>query len=153
MAGDGIAYRWDDEELQELIKSSIGRVEDMTPVMKSFSEYMVTRTDDRFKAEEAPDGSGWQALAPVTVARKERLHKIDKILQQDGYLRLVHPIADKQSAGVYSNRVYAAIHNRGGMAGHGLSVKIPKREFLGFNDDDFREFRDTVTDYILLGRS
>lgn len=151
MAGDGVAYAWDDDELQAMIRRHIGRVENLTPVMKAFSEYMVVRTDDRFKAEEAPDGSGWEPLAPVTVARKKRQHKIDKILQQDGYLRMVHPHADRTSAGVYSNRVYAAIHNRGGMAGPNRSVPIPKREFLGFNADDVREFQETVADFIILG--
>ena len=154
MAGDGVVYKWDDEELQALVKASIGRVEDFTPVMKSYADYMVKRTDDRFKAEEAPDGSDWDKLKPVTMLRKKRRKPpaIDKILHQDGYLRLVHPHADKDSAGVYSTRVYAAIHNRGGMAGPGKSVEIPKREFLGFNPEDIREFQETVADYIVLGR-
>lgn len=153
MAGDGVAYTWDDEELQALVKKSIGRVADMTPVMKSYADYMVTRTDDRFKAEETPDGSKWTPLAPVTVARKARQNKIDKILHQDGYLRLIHPHANKDSAGVYASRIYAAIHNRGGMAGRGHKVKIPKREFIGFNQADIREFQETVADYVVLGRA
>lgn len=152
MAGDGVAYRWDDEDLQALVRKSIGRVDNMTPVMKSFADYMVTRTDDRFKDEEDPDGSDWTELAPVTKARKAKKNKIDKILQQDGYLRLVHPHADQDSSGVYSNLVYAAIHNRGGMAGPGKTVEIPKREFIGFNQADVREFQETVADYIIFGK-
>jgi len=152
MAGDGVLFIWDDKDVQAMIARSIGNINDRTPVMKSFAEYMVKQTDDRFKNETAPDGSAWQQLSPVTLARKARLGKIDKILQQDGYLRLVHPAADKDSAGIYSDRIYGAIHNRGGKAGPGHKVTIPKREFLGFNDADFKEFEETYKDFIILGR-
>jgi phage virion morphogenesis protein len=152
MAGDGVAYQWDDREFQRMLKETIGRVTDFTPAMKSFSEYMVTRTSERFDREQAPDGSGWQSLKPATVAAKQAAGKIDKILQRNGFLRLVHPRANKDSAGVYSSRVYAAIHNRGGMAGRGRRTRIPKREFLGFNDQDIKEFHETVKDWIVMGR-
>lgn len=153
MAGDGVLYTWDDKDLQRMIAEGIGRINDMTPVMKSFAEYMVKQTDDRFETEKAPDGSGWHALAPATLERKAKIPSaIDKILQQGGYLRLVHPHSDKDSAGVFSDRVYAAIHNRGGMAGRGHKVKIPKREFLGFNDADIKEFVEICKDWIILGR-
>jgi len=153
MAGDGVLYTWDDEDLQDMIAQGIGRINDMTPVMKAFSEYMVKETDDRFEREEAPDGSGWQALKPATLERKAKMKgAIDKILQQGGYLRLVHPEYDSDSAGIYSDRKYAAIHNRGGMAGRGHKVKIPKREFLGFNDADIQEFIETCKDWIIMGR-
>lgn len=153
MAGDGVLYTWDDKDLQDMIAEVGGRIEDMTPVMKAFSEYMVKETDDRFEREETPDGSGWQALKPATLERKAQMKgAIDKILQQGGYLRLVHPEADKDSAGVFSDRIYAAIHNRCGMAGRGRKVKIPKREFLGFNDADIQEFVETCKDWIIMGR-
>ena len=152
MAGDGVQYVWEDKDLQRLVSSTIGRIQDMTPLMKAFSEYMVTQTDDRFEQQKAPDGSGWESLSPVTVARKAKQNKIDKILQQDGYLRLVHPHSDKDSAGVYSDRVYGAIHNRGGKAGKNNSVTIPKRKFLGFSEADILEFTETCKDFIIMGR-
>ena len=152
MAGDGVLFSWDDKEMQAMVAKSIGAIQDMTPVMKSFAEYMVNQTDDRFKSETAPDGSGWQKLADTTVVRKQKMKKRDKILQQDGYLRLVHPSSDKDSAGIYSDRIYGAIHNRGGMAGPGRKGKIPKREFLGFSEADIKEFQETIADYVVLGR-
>jgi phage virion morphogenesis protein len=153
MAGDGVLYTWDDKDLQDMIAQNIGRINDMTPVMKAFAEYMVKETDDRFKNEKAPDGSGWTPLKPATLERKAAMKgAIDKILQQGGYLRLVHPHANKDSAGVFSDRKYAAIHNRGGMAGPGRKVKIPQREFMGFNDADIQEFAETCKDWIIMGR-
>lgn len=153
MSGDGVLFTWDDKNMQDMIADTISHLQDMTPVMNSFSEYMVSQTDKRFDSETGPGGKKWQALSPMTKAWKEKHHKIDKILQQDGFLRLVHPYADSHSAGVYSDRIYAAIHNRGGMAGPGHKVKIPQREFLGFSDDDIKEFKETIKDFILLTRA
>lgn len=151
MAGDGVQFIYDDKDFQQAVKSAAGRIGNMTPVMKAFSEYMVTQTDERFKKEQAPDGSAWKKLSPITSKRKADQGKMDGILQQDGYLRLVHPQSDKDSAGIYSDRIYAAIHNRGGKAGRGQSVTIPKREFLGFSEADIQEFLETCKDYIVLG--
>jgi len=154
MAGDGVLFTWDDKDAQAMLAKSIANIKDMTPVMKSFAEKMVIRTEERFEDKEAPDGSGWQTLSDVTKARKTKLGKaIDKILHHDGYLsENIHPEGDKDSAGIFSDRDYSAIHNRGGMAGPGRKVKIPKREFLGFNDEDIKEFAKTCKDWIVLGR-
>ena len=152
MAGDGVAYQWDDRAFQQMLKETIGRVKNFKPVMEPFSDYMVTRTEDRFDKEQAPDGSAWQTLKLATRMEKQASGKIDKILQRNGLLRLVKPKATRDSAGVYSNKVYAAIHNRGGMAGRNRSARIPKREFLGFNDADIKEFQATVKDWIIMGR-
>lgn len=152
MAGDGVTYEWLDQDLQDKVSAYITRAGDMSPAMKGYADYLVTRTADRFDKEEAPDGSGWQSLKPATIARKKDQGKIDKILQQDGFLRLVHPESDARSAGVYTNKIYAAIHNRGGYAGRNRSVKIPKREFMGLNEEDIKEFQDTVADWVILGR-
>ena len=141
-----------DQNLQKMIASTVGRINDLTPVMKAFGEYMQGATDKRFKEEKAPDGSGWKALADVTKARKAKLNKIDKILQQDGYLRLVHYKAKKSDVSIESDRKYARIHQLGGKAGRGRKVTIPKREFLGFSDEDIKEFEETCKDFIILGR-
>ncbi|MBI9092299.1 MAG: phage virion morphogenesis protein [Desulfobacterium sp.] len=151
MASAGVAFEIHDQDFKDLINRVGHSIKDMTPVMEAFAEYMVVQTDDRFKNEEAPDGSGWEKLATITLASKARRKKMDKILQQDGYLRLVHPASDKDSAGVYSDRVYSAIHNYGGQAGPNRSVTIPKREFLGFNEDDIKEFQETGKDWIIMG--
>jgi len=152
MAGDGTYLEWDDKAVQAMLKDAVTRIKDFTPAMKAFSEYLVKETGDRFRKEQAPDGSGWDPLKPATVARKAKMGKRSKILQQDGYLMMVHPQADEPSGGIYSDRKYAAIHNRGGMAGRGRKVKIPQRQFLGINDADVKEFQATVTDWVVLGR-
>jgi len=153
MAGDGVLYEWDDNDMQAMIARAIGNIKDMTPILKPFSESMVLRTEYRFENQEAPDGSGWVKLDPSTISRKVKLKKRDKILQYGGDLiGSIRPYSDRNSAGLMSKVDYAAIHNRGGMAGRNHSVMIPKREFLGFNDADIKEFQDTIADFVVLGR-
>mgnify|MGYP001039274742 CR=1 FL=1 len=153
MAGARVLYQFDDRELREMIQQTGDRIKNVLPAMKAFGEYMVMATQDRFAAEKAPDGSGWKALSPRTENWKEEHGKIDKILQQDGYLRLIHYTPDNAGLTLSSNRKYAAIHQYGGMAGRGRKVEIPKREFLGFSDADKAEFMETVKDYLMLGRA
>lgn len=151
MAKDGIRIEWNDRDVQQLLAKTANRIKDFTPAMKGYAEYLVKETESRFKHEKAPDGTGWKQLKPATIEKKRKNNKRDKILQQDGYLMMVHPVSSDDAAGVYSDRKYAAIHNRGGMAGRGRKVKIPKREFLGVNDADINEFTQTVRDWVILG--
>lgn len=150
MAGAGANFTLETDELKELIKETGAAIKDMSPVTKAFGEYMVRQTDQRFRDEESPAGVPWAKLSPVTEGRKQKKNKIDKILQQDGYLRLVHPETGRDHASVESDKVYAAIHNYGGEAGKNHSVYIKKREFLGFSDQDIQEFMETAKDYILM---
>ena len=147
-----VLFNLHDQNLQNMLKNTVGRITDLTPVMKAFGEYMQISTDKRFQDEKAPDGSGWEALADITKARKAKLKKIDKILQQDGYLKLVHYKAKKAELSLSSDRKYSRIHQKGGKAGRGRNVTIPKREFLGFSDEDIKEFEETGKDFIILGR-
>lgn len=114
MAGAHVLFVWNDKEVSDLLKQVAGRVSDLTPAMRTFGKYMVTATDDRFAAEKAPDGSPWKKLSPITVASKKKMGKINKILQQDGYLKLIHATPQKRGLTLWSNRKYAAIHQFGG---------------------------------------
>lgn len=151
MAGATGIYTLDDTELKAILSRMEGAIKDLTPVMHPFGEYMLMRTEERFDAEETPEGVPWEPLSEITVARKRKRNKIDKILQQDGFLKLVNYEAGHDGLELGSNRIYAAIHQFGGEAGRNKSVTIPQREFLGFNDEDIKEFEETVKDFILLG--
>lgn len=154
MAGMSVLFEMDDTDLQDLIKRMGGAVGDLTAPMKGFKEYMITQTDRRFSREEDPWGKKWKPLAQATQAAKDaRKGGVDKILQQDKFLLLsIKPEPGKTGISIGSNRVYAAIHQLGGMAGPGRKVKIPQREYLGFNDADIEEFKETVKDWIIMGK-
>ena len=158
MYGMELCFDWDDRDVQKMIQAAVKRGEDLSPVMADFSEHMVHETIEHFEKEEDPQGQGWQKLSEVTEDLREKAGKSGNILQVDG--RLKGSISnsnnswDKTSvtvtAGVAAtNLEYAAIHNFGGMAGRGRKVKIPQRQFLGFNDDDIEYFTDSVARWIV----
>lgn len=54
---------------------------------------------------------------------------------------------DNDTAIVGTNRVYAAIHHFGGMAGRNRKVRIPARPFLALTNEDKQDLMDDVQDY------
>ena len=154
MAGMDVLFELDDAELQGMVKRVSGAVGDMTAPMKAFGQYMITETDKRFTREEDPQGKKWKPLSQAyKLAKEQSKGGIDKILQRGKFLLTsIKPDPGKTGISIGSNMVYAAIHQLGGMAGPGRKVKIPQREYLGFNDDDVEEFKETVKDWIVLGK-
>lgn len=153
MAGTTLLFQYNDHELQEMLREMSDHVLDMKPIMRNFGQYMILQTEERFEREETPEGTRWLPLSQVTIEMKNRAGDIDKILQAQGNLLLsIVPRALKDGVKISTNRAYAAIHQFGGNAGRAHKVRIPQRKFLGFNDADLEEFKETVKDWIILGR-
>lgn len=153
MSGFALSLDWDDSQLQQMVKTMVGRLQDMSPVMADYSEYMLGETMERFEKEEAPDGSGWQVLSDKTKELREKRGKSGKKLQQDGILKnSIQREHDMNSAGLASTNVeYAAIQNFGGKAGRNHKVDIPAREYLGFNEDDIEYAKNSLEGWIVSG--
>ncbi len=126
----------------------------MTPVMADFTEYMVSETLERFEKEEDPQGQGWQKLSPVTQEIRAKKKKWPgQILQVDGVLKnSTFGEYGPMNMAVCNNSEHAAIHNFGGQAGRGKKVTIPKREFLGFGEKDMQYLKESLKDWIVLGK-
>ena len=153
MAGTTLLIEYNDRELQEMLREMSGHVLDMKPIMRNFGQYMILQTEERFEREETPEGTRWLPLSQVTIEMKNRGGDIDKILHAQGnLLHSIVPRALKDGVKISTKREYAAIHQFGGQAGRGRKVKIPQRKFLGFNNADLEEFKQTVKDWIILGR-
>lgn len=166
MSGFGLYVDWDDAAFQRHLANILGRVDDMTPVMADFSEHVLAETMERFENEEAPDGTGWEPLSEVTEKMRAEEGKSGNILQVDGILRnSIQGNYDGSGSGLASTNVeYAAIHNFGGTIkpkkGKALKfgnsivsqVEIPQRQFLGFSDDDFEYFDESVSGWVLTGK-
>lgn len=152
--GMEVLFELDDADVQAMIQRMDGAVGDLTAPMKAFGEHMVTETGKRFDREEDPWGEKWEPLSEEYQDEKQqRRGGVDKILQRDKHLLMsIVPDPGKTGITIGSNMVYAAIHQLGGMAGRNHKVKIPRREYLGFNDDDVAEFKETVKDWIVLGK-
>ena len=73
-------------------------------------------------------------------ARRKTGHYPGQILQVSGQLAIsITTHYDNESAIIGSNKVYAAIHQLGGLAGKNKKVSIPARPYLKLTDDDFEK--------------
>lgn len=77
-------------------------------------EYLQASTQDRFKAQAAPDGTPWAPLSERYQRRKK--YNADKVLTLRGYLRsgIHYQKLDVNSVAVGTNSPYGGIHQFGG---------------------------------------
>src|SRR6478672_1468068 len=139
----------DDHQVQQALASLATKTANLKPAFAQVGEYMVLRTQERFKQERDPQGNPWTKLAVSTLKRKQKKAKIPKILQQDGDLRksIVYKASNSQVE-IGSNRKYARIHQLGGRAGRGHKVIIPARPYLGVDAVDSAEIQAIVEDFL-----
>jgi len=143
----------DDREVIAMLKRIQSRVSDLKPVMTRIGALYERRVLENFAAEKSPDGIPWKPLAQDTMliglarhkglkksgglsARGRRYLRTKKILRERGDLEgSIHFQADGTSVAIGSSGSipYAAIHQRGGMAGRGRKVAIPARPYLAVN--------------------
>lgn len=111
---------------------------DLTPAMRKISQTLATETEFNFLAEGRPK---WVPLSETTKllrqGKKKKTGGQFRILQHRGQLAgSVDAQYDATSATIGSNKVYAAIQQRGGKAGRGLKVTIPARPYLPVTASD-----------------
>lgn len=98
-----------------------------------------TQTRRRIENEKTgADGSRWPDWSPATVKFYAKLGKAGHMLHREGKLLdsiRAKAISDDQ-AEVSANRVYAAIHQVGGLTGPGHKVRIPARPYLGISPEN-----------------
>ena len=108
----------------EPLKRDLGelarKTADQTKACSVASLVMYQDVMKHFREERGPDGK-WQALSVITLQRRRGAEA--KILQDTGILRTsIMPSADKNTARVGTNIIYASKHQFG--------EGVPKREFL-----------------------
>lgn len=123
----------DDREARELLNELKRRMGDIRPVLEAVGQIMQSGTQQRFIDQQAPDGTPWAALSPVTIARRRaRGNGGVQILRDTG--RLMNSISYQvqgESVTVFTNVEYAGTHQQGDPARH-----IPERPFFGYNSAD-----------------
>lgn len=142
MAGASISVEYDDRAVINALQGLIDAGADMKTAFSDIGEYLRLAHDDRFEAQESPDGTPWEPLNPKYAARKKK--NADKILILDEFLRdtLAYE-ADADGVEFGSNRIYAATHQFGAD-----DRGIPARPFLGISDDDEAEILEILRDFL-----
>ncbi|KQR75757.1 phage virion morphogenesis protein [Rhizobium sp. Leaf341] len=152
----------DEAAINDALARLLAAAGNIKPALKNIGEFEAKVTRRRFIDQRDPDGAPWAALNPLYAKTK----KGPGILR--GETRSLSQIV-WQLAGdgveIGSNEVYARIHNEGGtirpktaealvfsMGGQTFkvqSVKIPKRQFLGFNEASIAAILDIVKDHFV----
>lgn len=114
-------------------------LDDRHALLDDIGQTVVGQTRWRFENEEAPDGTKW-------IPSQRALATGGTTLQLSGLLRdtVVYELLDSAVL-IGSNRVYAAIHQWGGIATD--YVALDARTYLGFNDDNLAEIGNLALDY------
>lgn len=156
MSGVTIRFELKDARVRRALKGIEELSGDLSPVMRSIAFLLENSTKKRFRDETAPDGTKWKP------SLRQQL-KGGKTLTLDSHLvNSIQPDHGRDFARVGTNRIYAGIHQFGGVikpktAGGTLrfqlaggafvavkKVTMPKRPFLGVNADDKREIKELV---------
>jgi phage virion morphogenesis protein len=151
----------DDQEITRALENLLKAAGDLAPVLKNIGEYEAEATKDRFRNEQDPDGKAWQALNPLYKLTKKGARILTG--QTRSLSQIVWQLASENSVAIGSNEVYARIHNEGGdivpknaaalvfsMGAETFRVKrvtIPKRQFLGVNEEDRTRIAEIIQDH------
>lgn len=147
MSDEPIEIKLDNKAVEEALLEVAQKASDLRPLMKNIAGIMADSTEENFKVEGRPK---WKNLSEKTkTARKKTGHYPGQILQVSGQLALsVTTQYDDSSAVIGSNKVYAAIHQLGGLAGKNKKTTIPARPYLKLTDDNFDEIISIVEKYL-----
>lgn len=101
----------------------------MSTVMRAIATELHSQTEANFAAEGRPK---WPSLSVSTLkAAQAKGRSPARMLQDSGQLAAsITTSSGAKHASIGSNKVYAAIHQFGGMAGKGKKIAIPARPFL-----------------------
>lgn len=147
MSDEPIEIKIDNKKVEKALLEIAQKTSNLRPLMKNIAGIMADSTEENFKEEGRPK---WKDLSDKTkTARKKTGHYPGQILQVSGQLALsVTTQYDDSSAVIGSNKVYAAIHQLGGLAGKNKKTTIPARPYLSLTNDEYEEILSSVENYL-----
>ncbi len=126
------------ESALELLQQLYDKTGDISPALADIGEVLLESHKDRWKAEQAPDGSPWLPLATETIEAKG----FDLILREHDYLRdMLNYAVDPLALYFGTPMVYGEYHQFG--------WGVPERQWLGASESDGKQVLDIVAAYLL----
>ena len=142
------------------LKKELVSIGDIDPVglNRKIGEALVSSTQKRFEDEKGPDGEEWKKSHRASASG-------GKTLSDKGRLKgSINYQANATGVEIGTNVIYAGVHQEGmeikpkkakllrfqigGVWARKKKVVIPKRSFLGIDDDDMEEIDGTILDHI-----
>ena len=128
--------KWNAKDIVALLRTAEKQLGDLSPLMKTARVLMKGIVDENFETEGTHTGEKWQSWSDEWKKQRIKMGKgSGKILNLSGSLRRsILSKSDSNTATVYTNKVYAAIHNFGGTKKLKRNQNMSKREFMRIND-------------------
>ena len=144
----------DDAQARRILDELKTRLGDLRPVLEAVGQVIQSGTQQRFVDQQAPDGTPWAALSPVTIAMR-RMRGVGgvEILRDTGRLmNSISYVVQGDSVKVFTNVLYAPTHQTGakkGSFGQGAPWgDIPARPFLGTSESDMTAILEVLQGYL-----
>ena len=156
---DGITIKFEDAEIESLVKRLLRRVKNPMKLMKGVKRYVPAVTMQMFRGTR-PDtrgkrGQTWAKLKPATIRQKAALRKrglaieIHRPLVRTGKARdSLKVLEDHPKGFVYGTKVkskdgfpYMGVHQKG-------AGKIPQRKSIFLNEHNLRQIIKMTVDYL-----
>ena len=158
---DGITIKFEDAEIESLVKRLLRRVKNPMKLMKEVKQYVHAVTMQMFASGETrPDtkmkrGQLWAKLKPKTIQQKANLYKLGKAIEihrplvRTGEARdSLKVLEDHPKGFVYGTKVkskdgfpYMGVHQKG-------AGKIPQRKSIFLNEHNLRQIIKMTVDYL-----
>jgi phage virion morphogenesis protein len=139
------------DEIRPMLVELKRRMGDLSPLMKNVGEMALTSIRKNFEVGGRP--SKWPGLKLSTIKQREAQgHWPGKILIRHGVsgglLGTISYRAESDRVVLSANKVYAAIHHFGGMAGRGHKTQIPARPYMLIQQEDWLEVKRLAGEYL-----
>ncbi|WP_291325252.1 phage virion morphogenesis protein [Desulfovibrio sp. UCD-KL4C] len=131
----GVSFKMDMTKMTKGLDLAMSKIASPQELMDAVGETLVSSTLQRFQDGVDPDGKKWKTSQRADKEGGQTL--VDSAILRDSITYEASP----QMVCIGSNEIYARIHQLGGKAGRGLKVTIPKRSYLGINDEDKTEIK------------
>ena len=154
---NGVALHWGG--LDKALGKAAHALGNTQALMESVGEALISGTLKRFDDEEDPDGNKWEPSRRATDDGGQTLTDTGRLRRSVDYA------ATPGKVMVGSNLKYARIHQKGGTItpkkakklvftgrdGKKVAVDkvtLPARPYLGISDEDLKEVKDTMADFL-----
>ncbi|MCP3662580.1 MAG: phage virion morphogenesis protein [Gammaproteobacteria bacterium] len=143
----GTAITIDDQKVKERLADFLAKTGDLRPAMTIIGQISRTSIVENFEEGGRPDK--WEALADSTLLRKKSKSILVESGFKGGLLGSIHEEVSDDSVLIGTNKVYAAIHHWGGETGRNKKTKIKARPYMMWQDEDYEEIIESLTDYLM----
>jgi phage virion morphogenesis protein len=140
----------EDGGLGKALARLLERTANLKPAFLEIGSYLQMSTEQRIEKEgPGPGGEKWPPLAPSTL--KKRGPGAKKLRDKGHLYGSLTYMADRLSVAMGTNKIQAAILQKGGKTGRGHAVTIPPRPYIGVSTDDEKNIGE-ILGHRLMGR-